>query len=597
MYYNMCDNNNNNGTHNNIKTIIEINSIFKIPITYNKEVQKLNTNIINDLELIKTIDDKEQPIYNYIYNPNNKSSNEIIKQLSEFYTTDVNHLKETQKLIKNINTSELSTEVNLDECINNWEEIKNDTGFHQKYSYLDWSFISHLNENTTFLHFMSLYNIASPLLALCLPIFVLIIPFFIIKIKHIELNLSEYISILKIIIGNHSFVKFFTQFNEVDNGEKLYILLSAGIYLFSIYQNILVCIRFFHNMNKIHNYLFKFRTYIDNTLMRMHKFINKTTDLITYSDFNVVLKEHINKLTNINSELNKISDYRFSLSKIGEIGHIMSMFYKFYNDTNLNLSLVYSFGFNGYVDLLCNMKTHIDNKKMNETKFNKIINGKLNKKPIFKNAYYPKFIYDKTKKHNCNLKKNMIITGPNASGKTTTLKTIIINVILSQQIGFGCFKSCKLTPFDHIHCYLNIPDTSGRDSLFQAEARRCKNIIDCIKENNDDSHFCIFDELYSGTNPEEAIISAYAFMNYLANKSNVVCLLTTHYIDLCKLLSKNKNIINYHMKTTIEGKYTYELEKGISNIKGGLKVLKDMNYPDEILENTGKYKNVIKNKK
>ena len=42
------------------------------------------------------------------------------------------------------------------------------------------------------------------------------------------------------------------------------------------------------------------------------------------------------------------------------------------------------------------------------------------------------------------------------------------------------------------------------------------------------------------------------------------------------------------MKTTIDGKYTYELEKGISNVKGGLKVLKDMNYPDEILQNTEK---------
>jgi DNA mismatch repair ATPase MutS len=185
----------------------------------------------------------------------------------------------------------------------------------------------------------------------------------------------------------------------------------------------------------------------------------------------------------------------------------------------------------------------------------------------------------------------MIITGPNASGKTTTLKTALINIILSQQIGFGCFDALKLCPYDNIHCYLNIPDTSGRDSLFQAEARRCKEIIDCIDETEEagQTHFCIFDELYSGTNPEEAIGSASAFMNYIVKHDNVTCLLTTHYVKLCKKLAKNKKIKNYNMKSEKKNdnfEYTYSLEEGISKLKGGLKVLKDMNYPQEILDNT-----------
>jgi DNA mismatch repair ATPase MutS len=219
--------------------------------------------------------------------------------------------------------------------------------------------------------------------------------------------------------------------------------------------------------------------------------------------------------------------------------------------------------------------------------------GKKGKgKPVFKKMYYPKFINDDDLtiiKNDCNLNKNMIITGPNASGKTTTLKTALINVILSQQIGYGCFESLKLCPYDNIHCYLNIPDTSGRDSLFQAEARRCKDIIDCINEKNDSTHFCIFDELYSGTNPEEAVVSAFAFMDYIVKNDNVTCLLTTHYVKLCKKLSKNKLIKNYNMKTLKKNdnfEYTYLLEEGISKVKGGLKVLKDMNYPKEILDNT-----------
>ncbi len=65
----------------------------------------------------------------------------------------------------------------------------------------------------------------------------------------------------------------------------------------------------------------------------------------------------------------------------------------------------------------------------------------------------------------------MIITGPNASGKTTILKTTLINTILTQQFGCGFYSEATMYPFNHIHCYLNIPDTSGRDSLFQSETR------------------------------------------------------------------------------------------------------------------------------
>ena len=102
-------------------------------------------------------------------------------------------------------------------------------------------------------------------------------------------------------------------------------------------------------------------------------------------------------------------------------------------------------------------------------------------------------------------------------------------------------------------------------------------------------HFCVFDELYSGTNPYEAVSSAYAFLNYLNKYENVNFVLTTHFLDLCRRLDKEKGIHNYHMKienVDDDFKYTYQLEKGISFIKGGIKVLKDLEYPTEIIDNT-----------
>ena len=182
---------------------------------------------------------------------------------------------------------------------------------------------------------------------------------------------------------------------------------------------------------------------------------------------------------------------------------------------------------------------------------------------------------------------NLILTGPNAAGKTTLLKSTLFNIILCQQIGCGFFDKADVIIYDYIHCYINIPDTSGRDSLFQAEARRCKEIISIIEENNDKNHLCVFDELYSGTNPDEATCSAIALLNYLNKISNVNYILTTHYYKLCKKVDKYR-VKNYHMEINKEMndfKFSYKIKKGISKVKGGIKVLKDLEYPEEIIKN------------
>jgi DNA mismatch repair ATPase MutS len=265
----------------------------------------------------------------------------------------------------------------------------------------------------------------------------------------------------------------------------------------------------------------------------------------------------------------------------------MKYFYELHTDSQYDEAFVYSFGFNGYIDCLEGLKASVNDKKMSIAILKKE-KGKGKRKNVFKKMYYPST--EEPVKNGVKLEKNMILTGPNASGKTTILKTTMINIIITQQYGFGFYESATLTPYDFLHSYLNIPDTSGRDSLFQAEARRCKEILNDIEDNSkDDTHFCIFDELYSGTNPEDAVSSANAFLKYLIKYKNVDFILTTHFTKLCQRLDKNKAIENCHMKTEKKGdtfNYTYQLEKGISTVRGGVKVLGDMNYPKEIIDST-----------
>ena len=193
--------------------------------------------------------------------------------------------------------------------------------------------------------------------------------------------------------------------------------------------------------------------------------------------------------------------------------------------------------------------------------------------------------------------KHLLITGPNAAGKTTILKTTLFNILISQQIGYGCYSKATITPFHRINCYINIPDTSNRDSLFQAEARRCKNILDTIDEDETERHFCVFDELYSGTNPYEAISSAVSFLEYVNKYKKVKFIITTHYLDICNKLENNKDMRNCNMKINSKEDggfdYTYKLVDGVSDIKGGVKVLKDLEYPERIVSNTQKLMNTM----
>jgi hypothetical protein len=566
--------------------INEINDYFKLPIYYNNQKVSINKNIVVDLELEKTIDESGNSIYSYYFNTNNALSNKIINQSCEYYTTDTLFLKDSQELLKKYKkTPDKYIKPNYETIIDIWNEIKNDTGFKEKYYYIDWTMWEFLNKSEHFLQFMSIYNMASPIISLFVPIIIFIITFFVLKLKGLPVTMDEYINILKIVISNHAIGKIFTQFNDVSFNEKIYLLFSAGFYLFSIYQNILVCVRFHNNMIKIHKYLKEIEIYLDSTIQSMKNYLNYSSSLVSQEIFNNTLNDKMNILTEMKEKIENISEYKLTnLKKPFEIGKILKYFYEIYDNKIYNEAFMYSFGFNGYIDCIEGLVENIEERKVNFSKFtNKI------KKNVFKNNYYACLKDHNPIKNTVKLKNNMIVTGPNASGKTTILKSTLINIILTQQFGCGFYDSANLCPYKYIHCYLNIPDTSGRDSLFQAEARRCKEILDIVDSNKKKTHFCVFDELYSGTNPDEAIISATAFMEYLIKNKNVSCMLTTHFVDVCKKLDQNVNIENFHMKTMKKNNkiiYSYTLEKGISNVKGGINILSDMNYPDEIIRNT-----------
>ena len=194
------------------------------------------------------------------------------------------------------------------------------------------------------------------------------------------------------------------------------------------------------------------------------------------------MKIHKLYFLKIKNELDSILPYKLSLNNFKQIGKVMKLYYELYQCDELKTSFNYSLHFCGYVDNLCCLQKKIDSKILGKFKFRK-------NKTKFINGFYP-IIKEKPIKNTYDLNKNILITGPNAAGKTTIIKTTIFNIIISQQIGYGFYDKACLCLYDFIHSYINIPDTSGRDSLFQAEARRCKNILSIIENNKKSKHLC-----------------------------------------------------------------------------------------------------------
>ena len=558
---------------------IDFNEHFKLPIFYNSHKMPLKQTVINDLELVKTVDASNNPMYDFFFANTNPFYKKLMEQMCQYYTTDVVFLKESQQFLNTY--KKLPEKPDFSKIISIWNEIKTDTGFKDKYYYLDWNMLEFLNTSEFFLQFTSIYNITSPIISLLVPIFILIIPFFLLQIKGYELTVSEYIKTLKMLFAQHAIGALFTNFNTVSANQKIYMLLSASLYLFSVYQNISLCMKFNNNMIKIHKDFIEVKEYLDYTIDAMDNYMiysKGITSQDTSGLFGTTLCEKRDILKIFRDKID-FSEYKLSFRKVFEIGHVLKCFYELFSDTVCHDAFMYSFGFNAYTCAVESLKENIDLGQIHFAEFIK------KKQKIIRKNYYAALKNLNPIKNTVKLNKNLIITGPNASGKTTLLKSVLVNIILTQQFGCGFYDSAKIKPYKYIHCYLNIPDTSGRDSLFQAEARRCKEIIDAVKNKN--THFCVFDELYSGTNPEEAVVSATTFMEYLVKNPNVSSILTTHYTKVCRKLNNNANVVNYHMSIENQQEdfnYTYKLAKGISQVKGGFKILKDMNYPEEIID-------------
>jgi hypothetical protein len=180
------------------------------------------------------------------------------------------------------------------------------------------------------------------------------------------------------------------------------------------------------------------------------------------------------------------------------------------------------------------------------------------------------------------IKKGCIITGSNASGKSTFIKTLAINALLAQNI-YTCLAKKFIIPFSAIITSMAVRDeVSTAESYYIKEIKYIRRIIRALNEKK--LVFCIIDEILRGTNTEERIAASVAVLKYLYGK-NCITVVATHDIELTEILGNYYE--NFHFTEHISDKkilFDYKLHQGPAVSRNAIKLLEYMEFPEEITQ-------------
>ena len=199
----------------------------------------------------------------------------------------------------------------------------------------------------------------------------------------------------------------------------------------------------------------------------------------------------------------------------------------------------------------------------------KLINGENIGHPLIKSAHKITNDFDVSESSMTN-----IITGSNMSGKSTFLRTIGINVLLSYAgsvVDAEKFVVSKINMFTCIKVSDSVVDGI---SYFYAEVKRLKKIIEDIKTTEGHS-LVLIDEIYKGTNNIERVIGSRALIKYFSNEK-IYNIVSTHDLELVKIAEDLKNVKNFHFKEMIQDDkmtFDFRLSEGPCPTTNALKIM------------------------
>ncbi|WP_051227083.1 MutS-related protein [Butyrivibrio sp. MC2013] len=186
-------------------------------------------------------------------------------------------------------------------------------------------------------------------------------------------------------------------------------------------------------------------------------------------------------------------------------------------------------------------------------------------------------------KNSIDTDKGVLITGSNASGKSTFLKTVAVAALMAQSLHTVTGDSYH-APVYRIYSSMALrDDMTGGDSYYMAEIKSLYRILSAAKTDGP-RILCLVDEVLRGTNTVERIAASSVILKSLIHR-NIQCFAATHDIELTELLVDIYD--NYHFEGLFEGddiRFTYKIGRGPATNRNAIRLLGEVGYDDDIVK-------------
>lgn len=183
--------------------------------------------------------------------------------------------------------------------------------------------------------------------------------------------------------------------------------------------------------------------------------------------------------------------------------------------------------------------------------------------------------------------RSLIITGPNAGGKTVVLKTVgLMTLAVMSGFHIACSEGSEMAVFDNV--FVDIGDNQSVENSLSTFSSHVKNLADILKESSRNS-LLLFDEIGSGTEPNEGAALAIAVLEEFYQKG-CITVASTHYGEIKNFSENHPHFENAAMefkKDTLEP--LYKLHIGKSGDSNALYISQKMGIPQHIIEKSRMY--------
>ncbi len=295
--------------------------------------------------------------------------------------------------------------------------------------------------------------------------------------------------------------------------------------------------------------LSEFEAYEDLYVLTRGSFLISFKDRTTSDPFSLIF-DYVRMISHID-----LIAYKHKIGKISRCSDKLMELYADIGNTDMSLSLASFLTTRDFCRALIDDVRRIDAKQI----YHPLVNGAV--------------------RNDILAQRGILLTGSNASGKSTFLKAVGLNLLFARSFGFAFAASFAAGRFDLYTSMAVRDDIVGNESYYVVEAGSIRRIFDTDSELT----LCIIDEVLRGTNTVERIAASSQILKFMC-RHGILCFAATHDLELTKLLNDDMDM--YYFTEEISEKdvrFPYIINKGTSDRTNAIRLLLALGFDEEIV--------------